>query len=149
MAWFNQNVCFGNAYILDDMLVHAFSPTTKYLCHPHPLLLVSPPCSDSSFQANPTRIILGNPKSCKLFSYLIILVKPLYFSIFLTYHNAFITISRLLLFFLNHRIFSGFVGGEILIILAPVPTPPDHKECQLTLNLKSSGGCFPPKHPGN
>ena len=85
MASFNQNVCFGNvgnAYILDDMLVHPFSPATQCLCHPHPLLLVSPPRSDSSFQANPTRIILGNPKSCKLFSYLIILVKPLYFSIF-------------------------------------------------------------------
>ena len=79
---FNQNVCFGNANILDDMLVHPFFPRTQCLCHPHHLLLVSLPFSDSSFQANPTRIALGNPKPCKLFSYLMILVKPSYFSRF-------------------------------------------------------------------
>ena len=66
-------------------------------------------------------------------------------SVYFTYHNTFVTISTLL-FFLNHPF------CLVLLVVrnsypAPVPTPPGHKECQLTLDLKSGGGCFPPKTP--
>lgn len=93
----------------------------------HTICYLSPyHLTDSSFQANPTRIALGNPKSCKLFSYLMILVKPSYFSILfsqITTHSS---------------PFQDFFHTFFLVLLvvrnrypAPKqPTPPGHKECQ-------------------